>query len=588
MQIFQKRFGIIGGFVLLLIVLAVSALITRRQLNLQIENQIWVSHSRQVLFELSQAESLLNEAETGQRGYLYTGNAKYLAPYTSAIAQIEPHLNNLAQLTSDNAEQQVHIAALRGLVQKKSSELASTISLYQSGRRDEAETLVLSDAGMLIMNDIRKRLHDMEQEENSLVPVRSKTYQESIHETVAYIYLSSILAAAGLILLAYFIIRQAELREGHARQLRDREEWFRITLTGLGDGVIATDDNGRVTFLNPIAERLTGWTLSDAEGKPIEEVFPIFNEYTHQPVDNPVKKVMDLGIIVGLANHTVLRGPGGTLIPIEDSAAPIRDDRDRLVGVVLVFRDSTHERKSQEILRKTEKLAAASRLAATFAHEINNPLEAVVNLIYIVKGMEDLPAAAVAPLELADQELNRVSHITRQTLGFYREAVAPGNVDLATVVENVLKLYGNKLKNKGIEMQLDLNPSPPVLGLAGELTQIVSNLISNAIDAVGFQGKIRAELSSFEDIRGQWVRLVVSDDGPGVSSQIAERIFEPFFTTKADVGNGLGLWVTREIVERHDGRIEVASGTIASGADGNLPGATFTVLLPTASVQAVG
>ena len=588
MQIFQKRFGIIGGFVLLLILLAANAIVTRRQLAVQIEDQNWVAHSRQVLFELSQTESLLNEAETGQRGYLYTGNPKYLTPYTLAIAQVEPHLQNLAWLTSDNAEQQARVLTLRGLVQKKFSELAKTISLYKSGQLDEAEELVLSDAGLLIMNDIRSQLHALVQEEDALVPVRNAAYQKSLHLTAACIYLSSTLAAIGLILLAYFIIRQMELRERHARQLREREEWFRVTLTSLGDGVIATDEQGHVTFLNPVAEQLTGWSLARAEGKPVDEVFPIFNEYTHQPVDNPVKKVMDFGLIVGLANHTVLRGPNGTLIPIEDSAAPIRDDRDKLVGVVLVFRDSTHERKSQEILRKTEKLAAAARLAATFAHEINNPLEAVVNLIFIVKGMEGLPASAIAPLDLADQELSRVSHITRQTLGFYRESTVPGRVDLAVVLENVLKLYSNKFKTKAIHIERDLNPSPPVLGLSGELTQAVSNLISNAADAVPLQGTIRTKLSSFEDGHGRWVRLVVEDDGPGIAPQLMDRIFEPFFTTKTDVGNGLGLWVTQEIIERHDGRIEVASGGAPSGGDGEAAGATFSIFLPIAPVLESG
>jgi PAS domain S-box-containing protein len=586
MQTFQKRFGVIGGFLLLLILLAVTTIVTRRQLSVQVENQSWVSHSRQVLFELAQTESLLNEAETGQRGYLYTGNVKYLAPYTSAIARINPHLQSLAELTSDNAEQQSRVSTLRGLVQKKSSELAQTIFLYQSGRHDEAKTLVLSDVGLILMNNVRSQIRAIEQEEQELVPVRTVAYQKSLWITTICIYLSSILAAAGLILLAWFILRQMDLREAHARQLSEREEWFRVTLTSLGDGVIATDEEGRVTFLNPVAEQLTGWTLALAQGKSVAEVFPIYNEYTHQPVDNPVKKVIDLGVVVGLANHTVLRGPGGTLIPIEDSAAPIRDDHDKLVGVVLVFRDSTHERKSQEILRKTEKLAAAARLAATFAHEINNPLEAVVNLIYIVKGMEGLPAAAIPSLDLADQELSRVSHITRQTLGFYRESAVPGRVDLAAVLENVLKLYNNKFKTKAISIERDLSPSPPVLGLAGELTQAVSNLISNAADAVPLQGTIRTKLSSFEDGRGQWVRLVVADDGPGVAPELLDRIFEPFFTTKADVGNGLGLWVTREIVERHDGHIDVISGAVSTGADKELSGAIFAISLPIAQADA--
>jgi len=294
-------------------------------------------------------------------------------------------------------------------------------------------------------------------------------------------------------------------------------------------------------------------------------------------VDNPVKKVMELGIVVGLANHTVLRHADGTLRPIEDSAAPIRDDQGKLIGVVLVFRDASHERESQEILRKTEKLAAAARLAATFAHEINNPLEAVVNLIYIVKGTEGIPAAAIEPLDFAEHELERISHIARQTLGFYRESKVPGLVDLPTVVDNVIKLYSNKLKSKEITVQRDFHESPPIHGLAGELTQAVSNLISNAADAVALGGTIRVSLSAVEDSESSWAKLTVEDDGPGVAADQRTRIFEPFFTTKTDVGTGLGLWVTREIVQRHRGSIDVHSKP-----DPGAHGAVFTILFPSA------
>jgi PAS domain S-box-containing protein len=371
-------------------------------------------------------------------------------------------------------------------------------------------------------------------------------------------------------------MREMDLRERYAKQMHEREEWFRSTLTSLGDAVIATDKDGIVTFVNPVAEQLTGLRMADAKGKHIAEVFPIFNEYTHQPVDNPVKKVMELGIVVGLANHTVLRHADGTLTPIEDSAAPIRDDRDKLVGVVLVFRDATKERESQEVLRKTEKLAAAARLAATFAHEINNPLEAVVNLIYIVREIEGLPDAAIQPLDLAEHELERVSHIARQTLGFYRESKIPGQVDLPAVIQNVIKLYSNKLKNKSIHVECDFRECPPVLGLAGELTQMVSNLISNAADAVSTEGSIRVRLSAEQEAGDLWARLVVEDNGPGISPELKNRIFEPFFTTKTDVGTGLGLWVTREIIHRHGGRIE------AQSKSGGEHGAIFSILLPSA------
>lgn len=577
MQTVLKRFSIIGGFVVLLAVLAGNTVIVRRQLAVQIGDQDWLSHTRQILLELSETESLLRGAEAGQRGYLYTGNPKYLAPFNLAVAQIGARIDSLAQLTIDNPRQQARIPVLRSLAQSKLSEYTRVISLYQAGKTEQAKALVASDDELLGMKQIWLQIRAMEHEENSLTSVRSTTYRQSVRITVACIYVASVLAAVGAILLAFYILREMHLREKYNRQIHEREEWFRVTLTSLGDAVIAADEKGCVAFLNPVAEQLTGWTLPLARGKKIEEVFPIFNEQTREPVDNPVKKVMELGIVVGLANHTVLLHTDGTLRPIEDSAAPIRDDDGNLAGVVLVFRDASHERESQEILRKTEKLAAAARLAATFAHEINNPLEAIVNLIYIVRGTKGIPAAAIEPLDFAEHELERISHIARQTLGFYRESKVPGPVDLPAVIDNVLKLYSNKLKTRSISVERDFRDHPPIHGLAGELTQAVSNLISNAADAVASGGVIRVTLSTLEDAKGSWAKLTVEDDGPGVAEDQKTRIFEPFFTTKTDVGTGLGLWVTREIVQRHRGHIDVDSKA-AAGAHG----AIFTMLLPSA------
>jgi PAS domain S-box-containing protein len=578
MQNSRKRPSVIVGFGLLVILLVANTLITRRQVAVQTNNQIWVAHSKEVLLGLSQTESLIKDAETSQRGFLYTGDPKYLAPYSRATSQVGPNVEKLAQLTVDNPRQQARISELRNLTQTKLRELAQTISLNRSGKPDQAKALVLSDAGLFMMNDIRKLIDETGQEEASLEASRSAVYQKSIRMTIRSIYLTSFIAALGLIFLAYYIVREMELRERHARQILEREEWFRVTLTSLGDAVIATDEEGKVTFLNPLAEQLTGRNLEQSKGRPIEEVFPIFNESTHHIVENPVKKVMELGRIVGLANHTVLQNTVGTFIPIEDSAAPIRDAQHKLIGVVLVFRDATFERKSQEVLRKTEKLAAAARLAATVAHEINNPLEAIGNLIYITKGMPDLPAEAVEQLGLAEEELERVSHITRQTLGFYRESNVPGQVQILALVDSVLRIYSNKFKTKNITIHREFGDCPPVQGLAGELKQAVSNLISNAADAVSENGTIRVKLECVESSGGQLIQVLIEDDGPGIGAEHRDRIFEPFFTTKKDVGTGLGLWVTKEIIDRHGGTIEVRSRE-----DKRPSGTVFNVLLPSAT-----
>jgi PAS domain S-box-containing protein len=575
MRSIHKRFGVIGGFLILLALLAVNTAVLRRQLAIQVGNQEWFSRSRRVLQELRNTESLLKDAETGQRGYLYTGKLDYLAPYSLAVAQIDAHLQNLTAEIGDNPPQQTKVANLRVLVHQKLAELAQTISLFQSGDTAGAKALVTSDEGFRIMESIRSLFGQMEQEETSVGDLRRTTYQKSIRITVICIYAASAIAALGIILLAFSIIREMETRERDAASLRRSEEWFRVTLSSIGDGVIATDDQGRVSFLNPIAEQLTGTSQAQARGMKIGEVFPIFSETTNSPVDNPVEKVLALGCVVGLANHTVLRHRDGHLLPIEDSAAPITDDSGKLIGVILVFHDASRERTLQEVLRRTEKLAAAARLAATVSHEINNPLEAIGNLVFLARTNPDTPGKVVEQLALAEQELARVSHITRQTLGFYRESTSPTSVHIPALVESVLTLYSNKLQVKQIRVQLTLETCPPVIGLAGEIQQLVSNIISNAIDAVPFNGTLKIDASPVKLANGDSIRLKIEDDGPGIAPENMKRIFEPFFTTKKDVGTGLGLWVCKEIAQRHGGSVNVES----KNEDGTT-GAVFTVLLP--------
>jgi PAS domain S-box-containing protein len=575
MQNIYRRFSVTTGFLLLLIVLIANALITRHQLSVQVDNQNLSARAQQVRFELSQTESLLEDAETGQRGYLYTGDPKYLAPYDLAVTQVAAHIRHLAQLATGNPYEQARIPELQTLSQAKLSELALTISYYRSGHSNAAKATVLSDRGRLLMNSIRELMGDMARHETSLQAARTAALQTSIRRTFISIYLVTCIAVLGLFFLAYYILHAIALRDRHARQILEREEWFRSTLTSLGDAVITTDELGRVTFLNLIAEQLMGIQHSHAAGRPIEDVFPIFNESSHQPVENPVKKVMALGSIIGLANHTVLQRSDGVLIPIEDSAAPIRDSHDNLIGVVLVFRDATRERQSQELLRKTEKLAAAARLSATVAHEINNPLEAIGNLLYLVKTTDGLPSAASANLALAEQELERVSHITRQTLGFYRESTLPNQIDLPHLVESVLKIYSNKFRTKNITIQRDFQDCPSIRGLSGELNQAIANLISNAIDAAPDGGTVHVRLSCLETATGQAVQISVEDDGAGIAAEHQDRIFEPFFTTKKDVGTGLGLWVTKQIIDRHSGSIHVNSRD-GAGSTGTI----FSVLLP--------
>ena len=576
MRLIYKRFSVITGFAVLLAVLVINTAVTRRQIAIQDSNQGWVDHTQRVLLEITTVESLLKDAETGQRGFLYTGEERYLEPYNNASAEVDAHMDKLAGLIADNPQQAARMPVLRAMARKKLGEMAHTIELYRIGKKDDARAFVLTDSGKIDMDKIRALVADMARDESALEAKRLQDVNSSTRTLVRTLYLATSLAVIGLVFLALYIIREMDQRERHASEIREREEWFRVTLGSIGDAVIATDKNGTVTYVNQVAENLTGIKLSEAKGKAIHQVFPIFNEHTRRPVDNPVAKVLESGLIMGLANHTVLQRRDGTLIPIEDSAAPIYDDGNQLRGVVMVFRDVTLEKQSQSVMRKAEKLAAAGRLAATMAHEINNPLEAVGNLIYIVRHTANLPDEVMGYLAMAEQELERVSHITRQTLGFYRDSSEPGPVEMPAVIESVLKIYDNKIRGKGVALEMQLAPEcPAIFGLQGEMKQLIANLISNAADAISHGGKIRIVMTPASRAQSTGVELKIEDNGPGISTEHRAHIFEPFFTTKKDVGTGLGLWVSKEIAERHGGNIELSSGN-----GGSLGGAVFTVFLP--------
>jgi PAS domain S-box-containing protein len=230
-----------------------------------------------------------------------------------------------------------------------------------------------------------------------------------------------------------------------------------------------------------------------------------------------------------------------------------------------------HERKTAEsLLRRTEKLAAAGRLAASVAHEINNPLEAVGNLLYLALHEQGLPAVSKRYLGLANEELRRVGNIVSQTLSFYRESGGPQSLDLCALANDVLSLYQRKFDARQIRVTRSME-SVIVEGVAGELRQVVANLLSNALDAMEPYGVLAIEVRTHQDE----VRLSISDTGHGMAKPVLDHIFEPFFTTKKDLGTGLGLWVSKGIVEKHQGRLEVVSSQEAKDH-----GTAFAMTLP--------
>jgi PAS domain S-box-containing protein len=270
-----------------------------------------------------------------------------------------------------------------------------------------------------------------------------------------------------------------------------------------------------------------------------------------------------------------LRGADGTYRDFFTLASPVRDDKGNVARWFGTNTDITEQRRAEEALRQTEKLAATGRLAASIAHEINNPLEAVINLVYLARKQ---PANARKYLDLADQELERIAQITRNTLGFYRDSSSTKEVDISEVLGEVIALYWRKIQFKNISVRPDYGNGIKIVGFPGEIRQIFANLVANAIEALSAEGSlvIRASRVTLRDGSNRTgVRITFLDNGIGIAPENRNKIFQPFYTTKKDVGTGLGLWLTLQLVEKHHGSLRVRS-SVEPGRSWTV----FSVFLP--------
>ena len=268
----------------------------------------------------------------------------------------------------------------------------------------------------------------------------------------------------------------------------------------------------------------------------------------------------------------------GSVIWVHSSGTPVFSGQNsgEVVGMIGTVQDITERRTREATLKQTEMLAATGRMAATIAHEINNPLEAVINLIFLARTNKEIPESVRKHLDMADEELARVGQIAQQTLGFYRDTSRPLALDVAAVISDVIAVFGRRLSYKQMHCKPEFRGDLEIFGLQGELRQAVSNLLLNAIDASsnGDPLRIRARETRILETGLAAVSIAVCDTGCGISDSAKRRLFSPFFTTKESVGTGLGLWVTKGIVEKHGGSIRFRSRAQPPS------GTVFRIVLP--------
>ncbi len=513
-----------------------------------------------------------------------------------------------------------------------------------------------------------------------------------------YVSVSPIKDAEGRVIGASKVVHDITELAARREALVREKELLATTLTSIGDAVIVTDAEGRITFLNAEAERLTSWNTFDAAGRPLPEVFQIINEQTRQIAENPVEKVLRLGTVVGLANHTVLLAKDGREIPIDDSAAPICVPGGPIFGVVLVFRDFTerkeaetklaeqaglleltsdaiivrdesghiaywnkgaeelygwtqeealgnithdllrtkfprplaeivdwvrkekrwrgelvHTRRNGEevivlsrwalvhhegdadgprsvmeintditrskqmeiALQSNERLALAGRLSASIAHEIHNPLDTVANALFLIEQRIDGQPGIRQLVTTAQSEVQRVADISKNMLSLHRESRAASPVKLSELLKGVVTLIEETIARGRRNIELVPGYEGDVEAFPSELRQVFTNVIKNAVEATAEGGEIKIYSEAAQESAQDGVLVRVVDNGVGISEQVQSKLFSPFVTTKEETGTGLGLWVSRMILEKHGGSIR-----LSNGSEPEHRGTTVSIFLP--------
>ena len=337
-----------------LVLLALNAALTWTNMGTVREGLEWVGHSRQVLLGLTSAMSAVADAETGQRGYLITGDVGYLEPYVAAGRVLARELDELERLTADNAAQNARVREIRRLVMERMSRLDAGVRLRREQGFDAARETIVSGLGKREMDALRDAVVRTTFEEEAVLMGRERAAERSYRIAVGTGFVSAVAAFAAAVALLLLLRQHLRQREAATAELTERAELLKITLASIGDAVIATDAEGRITNMNAVAEAITGWSQADAEGQALPAVFRIVNEQTRQAVPNPGERALAEGAVVGLADHTVLIDRHGVEHPIDDSAAPIRRADGSIDGCVLVFRDIAERKRVESALRGAE------------------------------------------------------------------------------------------------------------------------------------------------------------------------------------------------------------------------------------------
>lgn len=572
MRITGTVFGLTAAFVV------GSAYLTYRAGDRVLKLHQQEEERRHNMLALDELFSAVQDAETGQRGFIVTGDEKYLEPFHSAQIRLPDMLKRFAN-SSQSRISETDCAALDKAIRQKINELTQTIDVRRSQGFQAVLPLIQSHTGRKFMDQIRDVVGRLREEQEAEL---TKDIQES---NVATRHRTDTFFATGavnvLVLLWGFMRIRRALRERNDALLerQQQSDLLSTTLASIGDCVMVTDPAGRITFMNQIAANVTGWEEKDVLGRPVKEVFKIVNEHTRQPVPDPVEKVIEHGVIVGLANHTLLIRKDGSEVPIDDSGAPIRTPDGKLEGVVLVFRDFSEHKTIERELRAAKDAAesaskAKDQFLAMLSHELRTPLTPVLATLQLW----EMRAASLPPLLQSDVKMLRhnveleariiddlldLTRIARGVLSLSAE-----EIDVHEIIKLPLDIICSDADGKDIKVALQLHATRHFVHCdAVRLQQVLWNVLRNAVNFTDRKGNITIRTNNHAD----QITISIEDSGIGMSSETLAKLFTPFEQADRNRsvrygGLGLGMAISHALVRQMGGELSAESQGMGKGS----------------------
>jgi len=566
-----------SGAILILIGISILAYMSLLSLqkNAELAKQSYINVNL-----LSKIEKIVIDGETGQRGYIITKNYSYLEPYFGAKREIY-FLMEQYKTANSGSPQLPLFEKLEQFIILKLNELDYTIKLKENNRNDSVFARINSNIGKSYMDSIRNTTAAILKEEAYVLKQSESNTLQSTSKAIMSYAAGIIVSFAMIIFVFISLYKEIELRSRLEKEAEQGRLFFSTSLISIGDAVITTNERAFITFMNKVAENLTKWKNDEAQGRPIEAVFNIYKEGTREAVHSPVKVAIESKRIVGLNNHTILLDKMNNEIHIDDSAAPIINEKDEVTGAVLIFRDITEKRKTEiELMKSYEQVQALNiemdkkindlqivnrdleSFSYSVSHDLRAPLRSIDGFSKILQEEYD---------SVIDDEGKRLINIVRDNavkMGVFidellnisrigRKALNYSIVDFNKLVEDAIVLCSADLKDKNI---FKIKPLLPSYADEVLMFEVMKNLISNAVKFTGKKDNPSIEIGC--EIVDSIIRYYVKDNGAGFNMDYANKLFQVFQRLHSDSdfpGNGVGLALCEKIIRLHGGTISAKS-----------------------------